>query len=80
MDCSAHLINDFCEDYGYDDSSCYVRSRHRGLSRHGVLHGIDTNYATKINCLKAASFVGFTAWLMAENGSAHPESDDTMTD
>jgi hypothetical protein len=52
------------------------RSGHRGLSRHGVLHGTDPSYGTRTNCLKAASFLGFIAWLMAENGPADLESDD----
>ena len=56
------------------------RSGHRGLSRHGVLHGTDPDYGTRVNCLKAASFLGFIAWLMAEKEPIDSQTDDAVSD
>ena len=38
------------------------------LNRHKVLHGQDLAYHTKVNSLKALSFLGFIGWLLSPNG------------
>lgn len=36
-----------------------------GLNRHAVLHGLDTEYATELNALKSAAWIGYVAYFGA---------------
>lgn len=38
------------------------------LSRHGVLHGRDTNYGSELFSLQAISLLGFVGWAFANDG------------
>jgi hypothetical protein len=42
------------------------QTQYNRLGRHAVIHGVDTEYGTKINSLKAISWLGYVALALSQ--------------